>query len=85
MIELHDVWLKFLSYHDKQYSIKQAALDLVFQPRRARAAAGIHGAAGRQPPDRSGRARRDRRLQRGGQEHPPARDLADLLRPRRAG
>jgi ABC-type polysaccharide/polyol phosphate transport system ATPase subunit len=31
MIELHDVWLKFLSYHDKQYSLKQAALDLVFR------------------------------------------------------
>lgn len=31
MIELHDVTLRFLSYHDKQYSLKQAALDLVFR------------------------------------------------------
>jgi ABC-type polysaccharide/polyol phosphate transport system ATPase subunit len=30
-IELRDVTLKFLSYHDKQYSLKQAALDLVFR------------------------------------------------------
>jgi ABC-type polysaccharide/polyol phosphate transport system ATPase subunit len=30
-IELRDVTLKFLSYHDKLYSMKQAALDLVFR------------------------------------------------------
>ena len=30
-IELRDVTLQFLSYHDKQYSLKQAALDLIFR------------------------------------------------------
>jgi ABC-type polysaccharide/polyol phosphate transport system ATPase subunit len=31
VIELRDVTLRFLSYHDKQYSLKQAALDFVFR------------------------------------------------------
>ncbi len=31
VIELRDVTLRFLSYHDKQYSIKQAAIDLALR------------------------------------------------------
>lgn len=30
-IELRDVTLRFLSYHDKQYSLKRAAIDLLFR------------------------------------------------------
>ena len=31
MIEMRDVSLHFVSYHDKQYSLKRAALDLVLR------------------------------------------------------
>src|SRR3954470_5948251 len=30
-VELRDVSLRFVSYHDKQYSLKRAALDLVLR------------------------------------------------------
>src|SRR5690242_1233715 len=38
LIELRDVSLRFVSYHDKQYSIKRAALDLLLRRENAPAA-----------------------------------------------
>ena len=77
LVGLNDVSLRFVNYADKQYSLKRAALDLILR-RESAAPNRVLGLREYDISDHERRSDRDRRRQRGRQEHLAALAREDL-------